>query len=71
MYDFHKSRNAKNQECFNHPFFIKGKKSLLSQIRRKNAVPKDMKDMKDTTMNNLGQLHFGPEGTYAHPGSCS
>jgi hypothetical protein len=38
MYDFHKSRNEKNQECFQHEFFLRGKKHLLAQIRRKQSL---------------------------------
>lgn len=38
MYDFHKSRNEKNQECFQHEFFLCGKKHLLAQIRRKQSL---------------------------------
>ena len=38
MYDFHKSRNEKNQECFQHEFFLRGKKHLRAQIRRKQSL---------------------------------
>jgi len=30
MYDFHKSRNSQNQECFRHPCFAKNHKALLA-----------------------------------------
>jgi heat shock transcription factor 1 len=35
MYNFTKSRNTKNQECFRHDCFVKGKKHLLAQIAKK------------------------------------
>jgi hypothetical protein len=36
MYGFHKVKNRLGT-CFNHPAFIKGKHSLLANIKRKNA----------------------------------
>jgi hypothetical protein len=35
MYDFHKSRNSDNQECFRHSFFVRGQRNLLANIKRK------------------------------------
>lgn len=40
MYDFTKSRNAQNQECFCHPCFRRESRALLSQIKRKVSVAK-------------------------------
>ena len=58
MYDFHKSRNAQNWECFTHPCFRKGSKPLLAKIRRKNANPKTDND--GTYMHNKPQRHQAP-----------
>jgi heat shock transcription factor 1 len=44
MYDFHKTRNAKNWECFRHPYFLKDKRNHLCYIKRKNQVGKDFQD---------------------------
>ena len=35
MYNFAKSRDTKNRECFKHENFIRGKKHLLSLIAKK------------------------------------
>jgi len=35
MYNFVKTRNTRNQECFMHPHFIRGKKNQLAQINKK------------------------------------
>mmetsp|Transcript_619 Transcript_619/g.662 ORF Transcript_619/g.662 Transcript_619/m.662 type:complete len:122 (+) Transcript_619:243-608(+) len=37
MYDFHKLRDSGDEHIFSHPFFVKGKKSLLGQIHRKTS----------------------------------
>jgi len=36
MYNFVKTRNTRNQECFTHPQFVKGKKFKLAEIHKKN-----------------------------------
>lgn len=38
MYDFHKTRNSSNQQCFQHSCFKKGQKQLLQEIKRKNSA---------------------------------
>lgn len=38
MYDFHKTRNGSNHQCFQHSLFIKDQKHLLKDIKRKNSV---------------------------------
>lgn len=38
MYDFHKTRNGSNQQCFQHSLFSKGKKDELHKIKRKNTA---------------------------------
>jgi hypothetical protein len=38
MYDFHKSRNSENQECFRHPDFVRDQKDLLKNIKRKQNL---------------------------------
>ena len=35
MYNFNKSRDTKNRECFRHENFVKGKKHLLALIAKK------------------------------------
>jgi len=35
MYDFHKTRNIQNQECFQHQYFNKQRRDLLHLIKRK------------------------------------
>ena len=35
MYNFHKSRDTKNRECFRHENFVRGKKHLLALIAKK------------------------------------
>ncbi|CDW71178.1 hsf-type dna-binding domain containing protein [Stylonychia lemnae] len=45
MYDFHKTRNNSNEHCFSHNLFKKNQKSLLIDIKRKNAVPQAEKMM--------------------------
>jgi hypothetical protein len=35
MYNFTKTRNTRNQECFNHDYFLKGKKFELIHIKKK------------------------------------
>jgi hypothetical protein len=37
MYDFHKTRNGSNHQCFQHSLFLKGRKDLLVDIKRKNS----------------------------------
>ena len=45
MYNFNKSRNTKNQECFRHDHFIKGKKHLLAKIAKKKRKKETEKEM--------------------------
>ena len=35
MYNFHKSRDTKNRECFRHENFVRGQKHLLALIAKK------------------------------------
>lgn len=35
MYNFHKSRDTRNRECFRHENFVRGKKNLLALIAKK------------------------------------
>ena len=42
MYDFHKTRNGANQQCFQHSLFQRDKKELLKDIRRKNTAAEKM-----------------------------
>lgn len=45
MYDFHKTRNMSNQQCFQHSFFKKGKKEMLIEIKRKNYTMMEKKQL--------------------------
>ena len=35
MYDFHKSKEKNNEQCFSHPLFIRKGKHFLKDIKRK------------------------------------
>ena len=35
MYNFNKSRDTKNRECFKHENFVRGQKHLLALIAKK------------------------------------
>lgn len=38
MYDFHKTRNAQNQQCFQHSLFLRDDRDSLKDIKRKNSL---------------------------------
>ena len=50
MYNFHKSRDTKNRECFRHENFVRGKKHLLALIAKK----KKKRDQDRGAANNTG-----------------
>ena len=62
MYNFTKTRNTKNQECFKHDYFVKGKKHLLSKIVKKKKQKKEL--AYDANANYPQQqqypVNFGP-----------
>ncbi|CAD8120059.1 unnamed protein product [Paramecium sonneborni] len=45
MYDFHKTRHDNNENEFKHKLFQKGKKNLLSQIKRKTNDQKEQNSL--------------------------
>ncbi|CAD8200691.1 unnamed protein product [Paramecium octaurelia] len=45
MYDFHKTRHDNNENEFKHKLFQRGKKNLLSQIKRKTNDQKDQNSL--------------------------
>ena len=74
MYNFNKSRDTRNRECFKHDNFVKGKKKLLSLIAKK----KKKRDQEKTSNNGangnnnnslalpMARLNnFGSNGMYA------
>jgi hypothetical protein len=51
MYDFHKSRKKSDiQQVFKHPFFLKDKKHLLPQIKRKSNSLHPLKVLRQQVM---------------------
>lgn len=64
MYNFHKSRDTKNRECFRHENFVKGQKNLLALIakkKKKRDQEKAMSGGKDITnvALNMARLNNG------------
>jgi len=51
MYNFVKSRNTRNQECFTHPAFVKNKKFKLKDIQKKFKQPSVEKQRQDESYN--------------------
>jgi len=54
MYNFHKSRDTKNRECFRHENFVRGKKNLLALIAKKKKK-RDADRGSSNAQNNLQQ----------------
>jgi hypothetical protein len=52
MYDFHKKKTGKDVHTFFHQYFIKGKKGLISQIRRKNIKERPNKDHMEMNLSD-------------------
>ena len=62
MYNFTKTRNTKNQECFKHEYFAKGKKHLLSKIVKKKKKARDagFGESNGSYQAQAYPLNFGP-----------
>jgi len=54
MYDFHKSRKKGDDMTFSHAFFLKDKKHLLNQIKRKSNSQHPLKILKKTIISDPG-----------------
>ena len=76
MYDFHKTRDGPNSQCFQHSLFIKGRKELLKKIKRKNSMAEkklqyeQSKSLADFSIKHLvmprmrGSVTFDPYADY-------
>lgn len=70
MYNFHKSRDTKNRECFRHENFVKGQKHLLALIAKKKKKRdydknNNMMGLPMSRMNHFGTMDprgFGING---------
>eukprot|EP00347_Sterkiella_histriomuscorum_P008992 403342943 len=51
MYDFHKTKRSNNEHCFKHPFFLRGKKHLLQEIKRKSNTSAQQNQNTNTELN--------------------
>lgn len=60
MYNFTKTRNTKNQECFKHDYFVKGKRHLLAKISKKKKQKKESADPAPSLAQSQYPLGYGP-----------
>ena len=58
MYNFHKSRDTKNRECFRHDHFQRGKKHLLTLIAKKKKAKTEEKVQMQQQIAQFSQSSF-------------
>ena len=74
LYNFTKTKTAKNQHCFSHPFFLRGRKELLEKITKKDKVKAQKENCEIAPYDSLVPAKRGrselDESYLVQSGSC-